>query len=301
MALNTMNAMRHVAPFKDRVVAMLTTLSDVSDTIDGWTKVQVLWTSLEPVFTGGDIAKQMPAEAKRFHGIDRDWTKIMAKAADTVAVVECCQNELLKQLLPVLHSGLETCQKSLESYLEGKRNKFPRFYFVSNPVLLKILSQGSDAESVQEDFEKLFDAISRVVFDKDDRKKIVKIKAVSGSAEECVALLNPLKVEGNIEDWLRGLESQMQRSVRRDCKYAAHETGLVYSQMSLRDFCDRYIAQECGDVSIAYILRVHIVDLCLHRASHSGRSSNRRRRRSTGDTEVQQSRLLQNLDRSDSP
>lgn len=44
-----------------------------SDTIDGWTKVQVLWTSLEPVFTGGDIAKQMPAEAKRFHGIDRDW------------------------------------------------------------------------------------------------------------------------------------------------------------------------------------------------------------------------------------
>ncbi|PFH32513.1 putative dynein gamma chain, flagellar outer arm [Besnoitia besnoiti] len=243
MALNTMNAMRHVAPFKDRVVSMLTTLSDVSDTIDGWTKVQVLWTSLEPVFTGGDIAKQMPAEAKRFHSIDKDWTTIMAKAADTVVVTECCQNELLKQLLPVLHSGLESCQKSLESYLEGKRNKFPRFYFVSNPVLLKILSQGSDAESVQEDFEKLFDAISRVVFDKDDRKKILKIKTVAGSAEEVVTLSTPLKVEGNIEDWLRGLESQMQRSVRRDCKYAAHETGLVYTQMSLRDFCDRYIAQ----------------------------------------------------------
>lgn len=30
MALNTMNAMRHVTPFKDRVVNMLTTLSDVS-------------------------------------------------------------------------------------------------------------------------------------------------------------------------------------------------------------------------------------------------------------------------------
>lgn len=94
----------------------------------------------------------------------------MAKAADTVVVVECCQNELLKQLLPVLHSGLESCQKSLESYLEGKRNKFPRFYFVSNPVLLKILSQGSDAESVQEDFEKLFDAISRVGKDRKEKE-----------------------------------------------------------------------------------------------------------------------------------
>ncbi|CDJ43277.1 hypothetical protein ETH_00008805 [Eimeria tenella] len=253
MTLNTMNAMRHVAPFKERVVNMLTTLSDVADTIESWTKVQVLWTSLEPVFTGGDIAKQMPGEAKRFHAIDKDWTRIMARASETLIVVECCQNELLRQLLPTLFSGLESCQKSLESYLEGKRNKFPRFYFVSNPVLLKILSQGSDAETVQDDLGKLFDAISRdcrafervmkVEFDKADRKKITAIKSVAGSAEEVVLLSNPVKVEGNIEEWLRSLESQMQKSVRRECKYAAHESGSIYTQMTLREFCDKYIAQ----------------------------------------------------------
>merc|ERR1711924_219880 len=113
------------------------------------------------VFTGGDIAKQMPMEAKKFQQIDKDWLKIMAKSADTLNVIGCCQNDMLKQLLPVLSVGLEACQKSLESYLEGKRNKFPRFFFTSDPVLLKILSQGSDPENIQEDFEKLFDA-SRV-------------------------------------------------------------------------------------------------------------------------------------------
>jgi dynein heavy chain len=59
----------------------------------------------------------------------------------------------------------------LESYLEDKRKKFPRFYFVSNPTLLKILSQGSNPMSVQEDLEKLFDAINEVTFEKNMEKK----------------------------------------------------------------------------------------------------------------------------------
>ena len=123
--------------------------------------------------------------------IDKDWVKIMGKSAETRNVVGCCQNDMLKQLLPVLQGGLEACQKSLESYLEGKRNKFPRFYFTSDPVLLKILSQGSDPEQIQDDFEKLFDSISKVQFDAKDKKKIIKIKAVVGTAEEIVDLVQP--------------------------------------------------------------------------------------------------------------
>lgn len=42
-----------------------------------------------------------------------DWLKIMHKSAETLKVVDCCQNELLRQMLPVLLAGLETCQKSL--------------------------------------------------------------------------------------------------------------------------------------------------------------------------------------------
>jgi dynein heavy chain len=77
--------------------------------------------------------------------VDKEWTsRMMAKAKDVRNVVECCQNEYIKAMLPSMIFDLEKCQKALDGYLEAKRNKFPRFYFVSNPALLLILSQGSD-------------------------------------------------------------------------------------------------------------------------------------------------------------
>lgn len=216
MSCNTMNAQRHSLPFKEELTTMITTLSDTADTIERWFKVQQMWTSLESVFLAGDIMKQMPMEAKKFQQIDKDWVKIMGKSSEIRLVVQCCQNDMLKQMLPVLAAGLEACQKSLESYLEGKRNKFPRFYFTSDPALLKILSQGSDPEQIQDDFEKLFDSISKVAFDPKDKKRIIKIMAVVGQAEETVTLVHPTNCVGNIEDWLTSLEAEMQRSVRKE-------------------------------------------------------------------------------------
>ena len=86
-----------------------------------------MWCSLEPVFTGGDIAKQMPLEAKKFQTIDKQFSKCMDKALETMVILPCCSNEVLVAQLPVMFSELEKCQKSLEGYLEQKRNKFPRY------------------------------------------------------------------------------------------------------------------------------------------------------------------------------
>ena len=183
----------------------------------------MLWISLEGVFTGGDIAKQMPTEAKKFVKIDKDWTKVMNKAAEMRTVVQCCQNELLKTTLPILFMELEKCQKSLDGYLEQKRAAFPRFYFASNSVLLRILSQGSDLQSVQPYYEKLFDSIDRVVYGSGEKaNQIVEIKSIKGRDVETIVLREPLECAGNIEIWLAKLCKEMQKSMKVLCAEGAY-------------------------------------------------------------------------------
>ena len=227
MLLQTMLTMRNVGVFRAAVQTQLTALCDTAETLELWAKVQVMWCSLESVFLGGDIAKQMPAVAKRFHKIDKDFANIMSRAAGTARVVDCCANEILRMTLPPMFEELEKCQKNLESYLEQKRIKFPRFYFVSNPVLLQILSQGSDPQAIQAYYEKVFDSVSYVEHDKRDRALIKAVISREGRAEERIELRRPVKAVGNIEDWLNDLLREKRATMKLLAAACAAEIGVV--------------------------------------------------------------------------
>lgn len=117
-----------------------------------------------------------------------------------------------------------------------------RFYFVSNPVLLLILSQGSDPQQMQPYYEKVFDSIDRVVHGKQDKLQIVEILSIIANAKETVTLNKGVKAMGNIEDWLGELEKEMQRSVKKLCETVAYEC----MNTQLRQFVNK----SCGQCAL---------------------------------------------------
>jgi dynein heavy chain len=265
MNLQAMLTMRHVVPFRAEAQQLLASLSETSDTLERWVKVQMLWCSLESVFTGGDIAKQLPMEAKKFGKVDKDWVKIMAKAAETVLVVPCCANELLKNALPVMYSELEKCQKSLEGYLEQKRCLFPRFYFVSNPVLLQILSQGSNPIAIQPFYEKIFDCISMVEHEDAQANKmdILVILSLSGSDSERVRLRKPVAPKGNIENWLDDLRVEQQHTMKAELRRCADSFSTIDTgnSSSMKSSLLSNVNGSCGQFALLGIQFIWTTDM----------------------------------------
>lgn len=135
--------MLHVEFFNLSVVTALEkTLSTISEVMEAWIVTQRKWSYLEGIFAGKDIRVQLAEEAKRFDSIDKTFRTIMAEALKKPMVKFNCLIPNRLNDFKSLINGLDRCQKSLNEYLEAKRNAFARFYFISDDELLSILGQG---------------------------------------------------------------------------------------------------------------------------------------------------------------
>lgn len=166
--------------------------------MEEWMKCQSQWMYLQPIFDSGDISKQLPAESKKFRSVDNIWKTNMVLAKQYLNVMQVCCTEGLLEKFKDSNEKLEHIQKSLNEYLEKKREKFARFYFLSNDDLLEILSQTKEPTAVQPHLKKVFENINTIEFNY--KKMIIAMFSAEKEKVDFVEEVNPN--EKNVEDWM---------------------------------------------------------------------------------------------------
>jgi len=225
VTLQGISGSRFIGPFFQVVTELEKCLSTISEVMEAWIVTQRKWMYLEWIFSGGDIRAQLAEEAIRFDAIDKAVKATMADALQNplVKVFAHLPNRLLE--LKGLINELDACQKSLNDYLERKRNAFPRFYFISDDELLSILGTGTPP-SVQEHMIKMFDNVASLKLVEVGGGK-TEVHGMVSSEKEEMDFRKIVECDGRIEEWMNYVVDEM----RSTNKYITKRSIYYYGKM----------------------------------------------------------------------
>ncbi|XP_018339413.1 PREDICTED: dynein heavy chain 1, axonemal-like isoform X2 [Trachymyrmex septentrionalis] len=198
------------AVFESQIDEWEAKLRLIQEVIVLWVEVQKQWMHLEQIFASEDINRQLPVESRKFNTVERNLERIMENARDCPYVIVTCADKSLLSTLKECFLILETIEKDLADYLETKRMIFPRFFFLSNNELLKMIVQSKYIQAIQPYLKKCFENIEELRFENSD----LRITRMYSAEYEEVVLRPTIYPEGNVEDWLGQVENAMRNTLR---------------------------------------------------------------------------------------
>ena len=149
------------------------------------------WEKYESFFEGSSASKMLNKESKEFTNWEGQWKKILKNITNDSALFYkrvCdettginCSRSTMKQINK-LTSAIEQVKRGLEEYLDKKRAAFPRYYFVHDQQLLRMLATADPAKEpvTQEFVPVLYRHIERILYKEDTKDTLLGIVGKNG-------------------------------------------------------------------------------------------------------------------------
>ena len=277
-------------PHMERVKSWMKTLKKADETMRLWLYVQDKYFHLAAIFIHDEVRVQLPEEGDILDAVKLIWDKVMDMAAEG-SIFDQLINDDFSQLLEDSRASIEIVQESLMQYLTSKRKGFPRFYFLSDEEIMKMLSDSKDSDSIQKHFSKVFDGLVGLQFgatDADgdasrfiDQSDIIAMKGAGNESigfkkrqfrlrkgvtkqmaadytGEAMSYINPDVQVLSIDIWLAQVEEEMGNVLKETTDFAIR----AYSRMSKKAWLSRWPLQAV--LAVKHIFWTMNVERCIN-------------------------------------
>ncbi|KAJ7527535.1 hypothetical protein O6H91_16G059900 [Diphasiastrum complanatum] len=267
VTLSSMKSNRAHLHFAREINQWENSLSHISEAIEIVVQVQKQWAYLESIFVGSeDIRKQLPLESALFDKINNMFMSLMSGLQaipaskgrktcqiqpstcsrvinlikfykETKNALKSLQVKGLLESFIEMDSKLEKIQKSLEDYLEQKRQQFPRFYFLSSDNLLEILGQAKDPRNVQPHLKKCFEGIKRLEMHSpgEEGRRQYEATGIFSPDGEYLPFASSIVLDTPPEEWLNKVEASMNIAVKVHLRKALEDSKLAKKDKWVKD------------------------------------------------------------------
>ncbi|XP_051787197.1 uncharacterized protein LOC127529006 [Erpetoichthys calabaricus] len=180
------------------------------------------------VFSTKNDLTGFPKDATAFTSVHQDFCALMKAVEQNPNVLQSCTKQGLQEKLNEMNDKLDKFLGIVSAILEQKRCAFPRFYFLSDQDVLKIVCYAFHPEALSRYLYKVFEHMESLVFEASGEARAMQsqqIVAVRSLHGEMLYLVEPLACEGPVEQWFHLLMDRMRISLQQSLHAAlGHES-----------------------------------------------------------------------------
>ncbi|XP_076166258.1 dynein axonemal heavy chain 7 [Ptiloglossa arizonensis] len=209
--IEEMKTSNFVQPIVSTVTEFLMSLVRIQNIIDQWEYIQVLIISLQTTFCYPNVQIYLPKESALYTEVKEVLTNIQNKLCETPTFKEM-NNPIIFKSLCDANEKLEHINQGLKDYIEAKKLCFPRFFFLSDKEIERILFQTNNFEKLHILIKKCFEGIQKVRINKEKW-----ICSIIGDYGEELHLEQFIHIYSDHEDkWLIHLENEINAAIRKN-------------------------------------------------------------------------------------
>ncbi|CCD23572.1 dynein heavy chain NDAI_0B05390 [Naumovozyma dairenensis CBS 421] len=213
--LSAMKNSRYFNIFEQTSLDLEAKLTEFSLLQSSWIECQFYWLDLYGIIgKTEEMQKLLPLETTKFRNVTQEFKSFTARVASFTAALDTLHIPNVLTLLQNILDSLFLIKSSLNDFLEKQRKLFPRFYFLGNEDLLKLIGSNGNLHDISKYMVKMYATIDQVVVSGNIISGVQSPEGEVLTLHECVTVTP--NSQTNI--WLENLDKEIKLTLAGDVK-----------------------------------------------------------------------------------